>query len=65
VELPQFVTMEVVYSEPGLRGDTATNTLKPAKLENGTSVNVPLFVNTGDKIRVEVATKYYMDRVKG
>lgn len=65
VELPQFVTMEVVYSEPGLRGDTATNTLKPAKLENGTTVNVPLFVNTGDKIRVEVSTRYYMDRVKG
>ncbi len=65
VELPQFVTMEVVYSEPGLRGDTATNTLKPAKLQNGTTVNVPLFVNTGDRIRVEVSTKYYMDRVKG
>jgi elongation factor P len=65
VELPQFVTMEVVYSEPGLRGDTATNTLKPAKLQNGTSVNVPLFVNTGDRIRIEVATRYYMDRVKG
>ncbi len=65
VELPQFVTMEVVYSEPGLRGDTATNTLKQAKLQNGTTVIVPLFVNTGDKIRIEVATKYYIERVKG
>jgi elongation factor P len=65
VELPQFVIMEVVYSEPGLRGDTATNTLKQAKMQNGTKVMVPLFVNTGDKIRVEVITKSYIERVKG
>ncbi len=65
VELPQFVIREITYSEPGLRGDTATNTLKPAKLENGTTVMVPLFINTGDKIRIEVATKYYIERVKG
>mgnify|MGYP003800680047 FL=1 len=65
VELPQFVIREITYSEPGLRGDTATNTLKPAKIENGTTVMVPLFINTGDKIRIEVATKYYIERVKG
>jgi elongation factor P len=65
VELPQFVVMEVVYSEPGLRGDTATNTLKQAKLQNGTTVMVPLFVNTGDKIRIDVANKAYSERVKG
>ncbi|HOP00462.1 MAG TPA: elongation factor P, partial [Bacteroidales bacterium] len=65
VELPQFVTLEVTYSEPGLRGDTATNTLKQAKTENGVTVMVPLFVNTGDKIRVEVSSKAYIERVKG
>jgi elongation factor P len=65
VELPQFVVMEVVYSEPGLRGDTATNTLKQAKLQNGSTVMVPLFVNTGDKIRIDVANKAYSERVKG
>ena len=65
VELPQFVIMEVVYSEPGLRGDTATNTYKQAKVQNGTTVMVPLFVNTGDKIRIDTREKIYIDRVKG
>jgi elongation factor P len=65
VELPQFVVMEVVYSEPGLRGDTATNTLKPVKIETGTTVMVPLFVNTGDKIKVDTREKTYIERVKG
>lgn len=65
VELPQFVIMEVVYSEPGLRGDTATNTLKPVKIETGTTVMVPLFVNTGDKIKVDTREKTYIERVKG
>jgi elongation factor P len=64
VELPQFVVVEVTYSEPGLRGDTATNTLKRATVETGATVMVPLFVNTGDKIRVETATKTYSERVK-
>jgi elongation factor P len=64
VELPQFVVMEVVYSEPGLRGDTATNTLKPAKVQTGTTIMVPLFVNTGDKIKIDTASKSYMERVK-
>ena len=64
VELPQFVVMEVVYSEPGLRGDTATNTLKQAKVQNGSTIMVPLFVNTGDKIRIDVANRAYSERVK-
>jgi elongation factor P len=64
VELPQFVVMEVTYSEPGLRGDTATNTLKPVKIETGTTVMVPLFVNTGDKIKVDTREKTYIERVK-
>ncbi len=65
VDLPQFVTLEVVYSEPGLRGDTATNTLKPAKVENGSTIMVPLFVNVGDKIRIDTRDKSYVERVKG
>jgi elongation factor P len=64
VDLPQFVVMEVVYSEPGLRGDTATNTLKPAKVSNGITIMVPLFVNTGDKIRIDTHEKSYVERVK-
>lgn len=65
VELPQFVVMEVIYSEPGLRGDTATNTLKQAKIETGSTIMVPLFVNTGDKIRIDTRDKTYIERVKG
>jgi elongation factor P len=64
VDLPPFVVFEVVYSEPGLRGDTATNTLKPAKIETGATVMVPLFVNTGDKIRIDIRDKSYVERVK-
>jgi len=64
VDLPQFVVLEVVYSEPGLRGDTATNTLKQAKVENGSIIRVPLFVNTGDKIKIDTRDKSYVERVK-
>jgi len=64
VDLPQFVVLEVVYSEPGLRGDTATNTLKPAKVANGSTIMVPLFVNVGDKIRIDTRDKSYVERVK-
>ena len=63
-ELPPFVELEVVYSEPGLRGDTATNTLKRATLETGAIVNVPLFINTGEKIRVDTRDNSYYERVK-
>ncbi|MDR2888104.1 MAG: elongation factor P [Bacteroidales bacterium] len=64
VDLPQFVVMEVTYSEPGLRGDTATNTLKQATVENGSIIMVPLFVNTGDKIKIDTTDKSYVERVK-
>jgi elongation factor P len=64
VDLPPFVVMEVVYSEPGVKGDTATNTLKPAKIETGATVMVPLFVNTGDKIKVDTRDSSYVERVK-
>jgi elongation factor P len=65
VDLLPFVVMEVVYSEPGLRGDTATNTLKPAKIETGSTIMVPLFVNTGDKIKIDTRDRSYVERVKG
>jgi elongation factor P len=64
VDIPQFVVMEVIYSEPGLRGDTATNTLKQAKVQNGETIMVPLFVNTGDKIKIDTRSKTYVERVK-
>jgi elongation factor P len=63
-EAPSHVVMEVQYTEPGVAGDTATRTLKPATLENGSEIRVPLFVNTGDKIKVDTRTGSYVERVK-
>lgn len=63
-ELPPFVDLEITYSEPGLRGDTATNTLKQATVETGAIVYVPLFVNTGERIRVDTRNGEYSERVK-
>lgn len=62
VELPFFIDLEVIETEPGLKGDTATNTLKPAKLETGAEIRVPLFVNEGDRIRVDTRTGEYYER---
>lgn len=64
VEMPQYLELEVTYTEPGVKGDTATNTLKPATLETGAEVRVPLFINQGDIVKVECATGNYMERVK-
>jgi elongation factor P len=64
VELPQFVVMEITYTEPGVKGDTATNTLKQATLETGSTVMVPLFINTGEKIKVDTRDRSYVERVK-
>jgi elongation factor P len=63
-ELPQFVVLEITYTEPGLKGDTATNTLKSAKLETGVEMNVPLFCDIGEKIKVDTKTHSYIERVK-
>lgn len=63
-EPPTFVELVISYCEPGLKGDTATNTLKPATLENGAVVSVPLFVNEGDKVKVDTRTGAYVERVK-
>lgn len=63
VEAPNFVELEVTETEPGVKGDTATNALKPAIVETGASFMVPLFVNTGDVIRIDTRTGEYMSRV--
>ena len=62
VEAPNFVTLEVTDTEPGFKGDTASNTYKPATVETGYSLQVPLFINTGDMIRVDTRTGEYMER---
>lgn len=63
-EPPAHVVMEVQYTEPGLAGDTATRTLKAATIENGVEIKVPLFVNTGDKIKIDTSNGAYIERVK-
>ena len=63
VELPATVDLEVTYTEPGFKGDTATGGTKPATLENGVTVQVPLFVTIGDKIRVKTDSGSYVERV--
>lgn len=63
-ELPQTVILEVTYTEPGLKGDTATNATKPATLETGAEVRVPLFINEGEKIKINTQDGSYVERVK-
>jgi elongation factor P len=63
-ELPDKITLKITYCEPGVRGDTATRTLKQATLETGVTVGVPLFVNDGETIRVNTKTGEYVERVK-
>lgn len=63
VELPTFVEMTVIETEPGFKGDTANNVLKPAKLTTGVMVSVPIFVNEGDVVRVDTRTGDYSERV--
>jgi elongation factor P len=64
VDLPFFMEFEVTETDPGLRGDTASGGSKPATLETGAVVNVPLFINIGDRIRVDTRTDNYLERVK-
>jgi len=63
VEPPTFVELEVIHTEPGFKGDTATGATKPATVETGATIKVPLFVNTGDIIRIDTRTGEYMERV--
>ncbi|MEC8602126.1 MAG: elongation factor P, partial [Bacteroidota bacterium] len=64
VEMPQNVILEVVSSEPGVKGNTATNATKPAILETGVEINVPLFINEGDKVKVDTDKGDYIERIK-
>lgn len=64
VNLPPFVELEIKYTEPGVKGDTATNTLKSAKLETGAEIQVPLFIDIGDTVKVDTRTRGYSERVK-
>jgi elongation factor P len=64
VELPPNVVLRITYSEPGIKGDTATRTLKPATMETGATVMVPLFVDTDELIRIDTKTGAYIERVK-
>ena len=64
VEAPNFMELDVVATEPGVKGDTATNVTKAAKLETGATVQVPLFINEGEKIQIDTRTAEYVGRVK-
>lgn len=64
VDMPASVILEVTYAEPGVKGNTATNATKPATVETGASVNVPLFINEGDKIKIDTTTGAYIERIK-
>ena len=63
VEPPMFVELEITETEPGVKGDTATNVTKPATVETGAQVNVPIFVNQGDKIQIDTRTGEYLKRI--
>jgi elongation factor P len=64
VDMPASVILLVTYSEPGVKGNTSTNATKPATVETGAKVNVPLFINEGDRIKIDTSTYSYMERVK-
>ena len=63
-EMPAHVVLEITYTEPGIKGDTATNTLKPATVETGAEVRVPLFIDTGEKVKIDTRTGTYVERAK-
>ena len=64
LDMPQYVEMNITYTEPGVKGDTATNSTKPATLETGAEIRVPLFVNMGDRIKIDTKTNSYVERVR-
>lgn len=65
VEPPMFVELEVTHTEPGVKGNTATNATKPAKLETGAEIKVPLFLEEGERIKIDTRTGEYLERAKG
>lgn len=64
VDMPDAIEAEVTYTEPGIKGDTATNTLKPATIDTGAEIRVPLFIEIGEKIKVDTRTGEYQERAK-
>ena len=64
VDLPMYIISEVTYTEPGVKGDTATNSYKPAKIATGAEVRVPLFIDNGEVIKIDTRTGMYVERVK-
>ncbi len=64
VEMPGSVILEITHTEPGVKGNTATNATKPATVETGAIVNVPLFINEGDKVKIDTASKSYQERIR-
>ncbi|MCX6180683.1 MAG: elongation factor P [Bacteroidetes bacterium] len=62
-EVPTYIEAEITYTEPGMKGNTATNTLKPATIDTGAEIRVPLFINNGDRIKVNTGTGEYSERV--
>ena len=64
MDIPQHVELAVSYTEPGVKGDTATNVTKPATVETGAEIKVPIFINEGDKIKIDTRTRSYIERVK-
>ena len=64
VDMPAHVILEITDTEPGIKGNTATNATKPATVETGARINVPLFINEGDKIKIDTEKSSYMERVK-
>ena len=63
-QMPTHVVLEITYTEPGIKGDTATNTLKPATVETGAEVRVPLFINTGERVKIDTRDGSYVERVR-
>ncbi len=64
ITLPTFIEKEIVATEPGARGDTATNVVKPATIDSGYEINVPIFINIGDVIKIDTRTRAYVERIK-
>ena len=64
LEMPQYILAKITYTEPGVKGDTATNTLKAATIETGAEIRVPLFINEGDVIKIDTKSASYMERAK-
>ena len=65
VDLPMYIISEITYTEPGVKGDTATNSMKPATIATGAEIKVPLFIDNGETIKIDTRTGVYVERVKG